>query len=195
MSEEQKLMPVVVQDVKNNNVLMLAYVNEESLEKTKQTGYMHYWSRSRDALWKKGETSGNVLTVREVRTDCDSDCLLVIADPAGPTCHTNARTCFGEATPTVAGIAAALDAVIEERDAFRPAGSYTTRLLESGLSATLAKVEEEAHELAAAARNELETRVVEEAADLVFHVAVLLRQRGVHLTDVLEALKTRRQEP
>ncbi len=189
------LIPVIVQDRKSGDVLMMAFANAEAVRLTGETGFAHFWSRSRGKLWKKGETSGNVLTVREVRTDCDSDCLLVIADPAGPTCHTNARTCFGEATPTVAGIGAALDAVIEERDAFRPAGSYTTRLLESGLSATLAKVEEEAHELAAAARNELETRVVEEAADLVFHVAVLLRQRGVHLTDVLEALKTRRQEP
>jgi phosphoribosyl-ATP pyrophosphohydrolase/phosphoribosyl-AMP cyclohydrolase len=189
------LIPVVVQDRQSGDVLMVAFANDEAVRLTGETGIAHFWSRSRGQLWKKGETSGNVLTVREVRTDCDRDCLLVVADPAGPTCHTNARTCFGDTTPTAAGIVAALDAVIAQRDEARPVTSNTTRLLAGGLEATLAKVEEEARELAKAAREELETRVVEEAADLLFHLAVVLRQRGVRLTNVLEALKTRRQEP
>jgi phosphoribosyl-ATP pyrophosphohydrolase/phosphoribosyl-AMP cyclohydrolase len=188
------LIPVVVQDFASGDVLMVAFANVEAVSLTAETGIAHFWSRSRNRLWKKGETSGNVLRVREVRTDCDRDCLLVVADPAGPACHTNARTCFGEHTPTAAGAAAALDAVIESRAETRPAGSYTARLLAAGLDATLEKVGEEADEFAAAARGESTERVVAEAADLIYHVAVALQQRETSLTEVLEVLKQRREK-
>jgi phosphoribosyl-ATP pyrophosphohydrolase/phosphoribosyl-AMP cyclohydrolase len=131
--------------------------------------------------------------VREVRTDCDRDCLLVVADPAGPTCHTNTRTCFGESTPTAAGIAAALDAVIAERAQTRPEGSYTAQLFSAGLGRTLAKLGEEAAEVVHAASCESSERLAGEAADLVYHLAVALHQRGIGLGRVLEILKERRE--
>jgi phosphoribosyl-ATP pyrophosphohydrolase/phosphoribosyl-AMP cyclohydrolase len=189
------LIPVLIQDFASGDILMMAFANAEAVRATGETAEAHFWSRSRGKLWKKGETSGNVLRVREVRTDCDRDCLLVVVDPAGPTCHTNARTCFGEATPTAAGMAAALDAVIAARAAERPAGSYVAQLSAGGLEATLAKVREEAGELDEAARGESAERLTEEAADLVFHVAVALQQRGSSLTRVLEILKARREQP
>jgi phosphoribosyl-AMP cyclohydrolase / phosphoribosyl-ATP pyrophosphohydrolase len=188
------LIPTVVQDRASGDILMVAFANAEAVRLTGETGIAHFWSRSRGKLWKKGESSGNVLRVREVRTDCDRDCLLVVADPAGPTCHTNARTCFGETTATAAGAAAALDTVIAARAETRPAGSYTARLLAAGLDATLGKVTEEAAELATAARGEDPSRVVAEAADLIYHVAVVLKQRGTSLTQVLEVLKQRREQ-
>ena len=188
------LIPTVVQDFASGDILMVAFANVEAVRLTGETAIAHFWSRSRGKLWKKGESSGNVLRVREVRTDCDRDCLLVVADPAGPTCHTNARTCFGETTATAAGAAAALDAVISARAAARPAGSYTARLLGAGLDATLAKVGEEAGEFVAAARGEDGQRIVAEAADLVYHVAVALKQRGASLAQVLEELKRRREK-
>ena len=188
------LIPTVVQDFASGDILMVAFANAEAVRLTGETAIAHFWSRSRGKLWKKGESSGNVLRVREVRTDCDRDCLLVVADPAGPTCHTNARTCFGETTATAAGAAAALDAVISARAAARPAGSYTARLLGAGLDATLAKVGEEAGEFVAAARGEDGQRIVAEAADLVYHVAVALKQRGASLAQVLEELKRRREK-
>jgi phosphoribosyl-ATP pyrophosphohydrolase/phosphoribosyl-AMP cyclohydrolase len=188
------LIPVVVQDFASGDVLMVAFANVEAVSLTGETGIAHFWSRSRGKLWKKGETSGNVLRVREVRADCDRDCLLVVADPAGPACHTNARTCFGEHTATAAGAAAALDAAVAARAKTRPAGSYTARLLAAGLDATLDKVSEEAAELIAAARGEDSERVVSEAADLIYHVAVALKQRESSLTQVLEVLKKRREK-
>jgi phosphoribosyl-AMP cyclohydrolase / phosphoribosyl-ATP pyrophosphohydrolase len=188
------LIPTVVQDHASGDILMVAFANAEAVRLTGETAIAHFWSRSRGKLWKKGESSGNVLRVREVRTDCDRDCLLVVADPAGPTCHTNARTCFGETTATAAGAAAALDAVIAARADTRPAGSYTARLLAAGLDATLGKVTEEAAELVAASGGEDSGRVVAEAADLIYHVAVVLKQRGASLTQVLEVLKQRREQ-
>lgn len=188
------LIPTVVQDRASGDILMVAFANAEAVRLTGETAIAHFWSRSRGKLWKKGESSGNILRVREVRTDCDRDCLLVVADPAGPTCHTNARTCFGETTATAAGAAAALDAVIAARAEARPAGSYTARLLAAGLDATLGKVAEEAAELATAARSEDPSRVAAEAADLLYHVAVVLKQRGTSLTQVLEVLKQRREQ-
>jgi phosphoribosyl-ATP pyrophosphohydrolase/phosphoribosyl-AMP cyclohydrolase len=188
------LIPVLIQDFASGDILMVAFANEEAVRLTGETALAHFWSRSRGMLWKKGETSGNVLRVREVRADCDRDALLVVVDPAGPTCHTNARTCFGEATPTAAGTVAALDAVIHERAITHPQGSYTAKLLDAGLEATLQKVSEESAELLAAARHESAERVAEEAADLVFHVALALHARGVGLTRVLEVLKARREK-
>jgi phosphoribosyl-ATP pyrophosphohydrolase/phosphoribosyl-AMP cyclohydrolase len=188
------LIPTVVQDFASGDILMVAFANAEAVRLTGETAIAHFWSRSRGKLWKKGESSGNVLRVREVRADCDRDCLLVVADPAGPACHTNERTCFGEMTATAAGAAAAVDAVIAARAEARPAGSYTAGLLAAGLDATLGKVTEEAGEFAVAARSQDGERVVAEAADLVYHVAVALKQRGASLTQVLAELKRRREQ-
>ncbi len=187
------LIPVMIQDFASGDVLMMAFANSEAVRLTGETGLAHFWSRSRGKLWKKGETSGNVLSVREVRTDCDRDVLLVVVDPAGPTCHTNARTCFGDTTPTAAGVLAGLDAVIRERAAARPEGSYTAQLLSSGLDAVLEKVSEESAEVLAAAKGESAERLAEEAADLLYHLAVALQARGLGLTQVLEVLKARRE--
>jgi phosphoribosyl-ATP pyrophosphohydrolase/phosphoribosyl-AMP cyclohydrolase len=188
------LIPVVVQDYASGDILMVAFANAEAVRLTGESAIAHFWSRSRGKLWKKGESSGNVLRVREVRADCDRDCLLVVADPAGPTCHTNERTCFGELTATAAGAAAALDAVICARALAQPAGSYTARLLAGGLDATLVKLSEEAGELVAAAKGESAERALAEAADLVYHVAVALKLRGVSLVAVLSELKRRREQ-
>ncbi len=187
------LVPVVVQDRASGDVLMVAYATAESLALTAETGLVHFWSRSRQALWKKGETSGHVLRVRQVRKDCDGDALLMIVDPEGPTCHTGTRTCFGEETPTDAGVLAEVAAVVAERRRTRPVGSYTTRLFEKGLDHALKKVGEEATEVVLAAKGESDLRLAEECADLVFHLLVVLEQRGVGFGDVARVLRERRR--
>jgi phosphoribosyl-ATP pyrophosphohydrolase/phosphoribosyl-AMP cyclohydrolase len=189
------LVPVVVQDRASGDVLMVAYANAEALARTAETGRAHFWSRSRQALWRKGETSGHELLVREVRADCDRDALLMVADPVGPTCHTGARTCFGESTATAAGTLEEIRRVIASRAAERPEGSYTVRLLTKGLDHTLKKIGEEATEVVLAAKGESDQRLAEEAADLVFHLLVALAQRGVAPDAVLEVLRQRRAGP
>lgn len=186
------LLPVVVQDHASGDVLMLAYANAEALERTALTGFAHFWSRSRQALWQKGETSGNRLRVREVRADCDKDTVLLVAEPEGPACHTGARSCFGEDSPTAAGIFEELARVIAERAASGADGSYTVRLLSKGLDHTLKKLGEEATEVILAAKGESETRLAEEAADLLFHLLVALAQRGVGPAQVMDVLRSRR---
>jgi len=186
------LLPVVVQDRKSGDVLMLAYANAEALSRSAATGLAHFWSRSRSALWRKGETSGNALHVRELRVDCDRDTLLMIVDPEGPACHTGTRTCFGDEATSVAGVLAEVGRVIEDRDQSRPEGSYTAKLLAKGSNEVLKKIGEEAVEVALAARSESDERLAEEAADLVFHLLVALGQRRVGFERVLETLKARR---
>jgi len=188
------LVPVVVQDRASGDVLMLAWANAEALGATARTGLAHFWSRSRGKLWKKGETSGNVLRVREVRADCDRDALLMLVEPAGPACHTGARTCFGESSPHATGILESLRRVIAERARSRPEGSYTAGLLAKGLDHSLKKVGEEATEVVLAAKGESDERLAEESADLVFHLLVVLQQRGVALERVFEVLRRRRGE-
>jgi len=187
------LLPVVVQDRVSGDVLMVAWANAEALRQTAQTGLAHFWSRRRQALWKKGETSGHTLHVRELRVDCDRDTVLLIVDPEGSCCHTGARTCFGDLTPTDAGVLAELAAVIAERSDRRPQGSYTSRLFEQGLDATLKKIGEEATEVVLAAKAENGRRLAEESADLLFHLLVALRQREVDLGAVLDVLRQRRR--
>jgi phosphoribosyl-AMP cyclohydrolase / phosphoribosyl-ATP pyrophosphohydrolase len=193
--DAQGLVPVVVQDHASGDVLMVAWANAEALGRTAQSGLAHFWSRSRQALWRKGETSGHELRVREVRADCDRDTLLMVVDPVGPSCHTGARTCFGEDTPTAAGVLDEVRRVIAARAAERPEGSYTVRLLNKGLDHTLKKVGEEATEVVLAAKGESDERLAEEAADLVFHVLVALHQRGLGPGAVLEVLRKRRSGP
>ena len=188
------LIPVIVQGHASGDVLMMAFANEDAVRLTGETGVAHFWSRSRGKLWKKGETSGNILRVREVRTDCDRDCLLVVADPAGPTCHTEARTCFGDDTPTAAGMPAALEAVVRDREAHPSEASYTARLLAKGREHALKKVGEEATEFVMAATAGEAARAVEEAADLLYHLAVALHMVGAGLPDALEELRRRRSQ-
>ncbi len=175
------LRPVIVQNAADGRVLMLAWMNEEAERLTRETGEAWFWSRSREQLWRKGETSGNTLAVEELRDDCDGDALLLRVTPAGPTCHTGSVSCF----------APWLWRTIAERAAERPAGSYTTELLKAGVGAVARKVGEEAVEVTVAALDESDERVVEEAADLVYHLYVLLAARGLDLAQVEDELRRR----
>jgi phosphoribosyl-ATP pyrophosphohydrolase/phosphoribosyl-AMP cyclohydrolase len=191
---EQGLAPCVVQDARTGEVLTLAYMNEEALRRTRESGEVWFWSRSREELWHKGETSGNVMRVRELRFDCDLDAVLALVDPAGPACHTGERTCFhnGDRAPLPSEALPALERVIEERKTDAPQGSYTAELL-ADPPRIGRKVEEEAEEVARAAREEDDARVAEEAADVIYHLAVLLASRGLSLGDALEELNGRRR--
>ncbi len=189
-----ELLPCIVQDARTGEVLTLAYMNDEALRRTRETGEMWFWSRSRQELWHKGETSGNVQRVKELRFDCDEDALLALVEPAGPACHTGARTCFhkGELDPVPAEALATLARTIDERRETAPSGSYTASLLSDPRLAG-SKVEEEAAEVVRAARDESDERLAEEAADVLYHLAVLLAGRGVELADVYEVLNGRRR--
>jgi phosphoribosyl-ATP pyrophosphohydrolase/phosphoribosyl-AMP cyclohydrolase len=194
--DEQGLVPCVVQDWRTGEVLTLAYMNAESLAATRRTGELHLWSRSRDELWRKGATSGNTQTVRSIRYDCDGDALLALVEPAGPACHTGERTCFhrGELDPPAPHeVLPGLERTIADRAAnATPETSYTASLLaDPGRIGD--KVEEEAEEVARAAREETGERVAEEAADVLYHLAVLLRARGLELADAEEVLGGRRR--
>ena len=189
------LIPVVVQDAASGDVLMVAYANREALDRTAKTGLAHFWSRSRGALWRKGETSGNEMRVREVRADCDRDALLMVVDPAGPACHTGTRTCFGDDTPTAAGILGELGRVIASRASASPDSSYTARLLAKGPDHVLKKIGEEATEVVLAAKSESDERLAEEAADLLYHLTVAMAQRRVPFARALEVLRARRKAP
>jgi phosphoribosyl-ATP pyrophosphohydrolase/phosphoribosyl-AMP cyclohydrolase len=194
LAVDTDLSPCIVQDARTGEVLTLAYVDDEALRRTRETGEMWFWSRSRRELWHKGETSGNVMRVKALRYDCDEDAYLALVDPAGPACHTGERTCFyrGEMDPLPAEALPALERTIAERRAARPEESYTARLLaEPGRIGE--KVEEEAEEVARAARSESDERVAEEAADVLYHLAVLLAERGMELSDAYEVLNGRRR--
>jgi phosphoribosyl-ATP pyrophosphohydrolase/phosphoribosyl-AMP cyclohydrolase len=173
-------------------VLMVAYANAEALARTAESGLAHFWSRSRRALWRKGETSGNGLRVRELLADCDKDALLMVVDPEGAACHTGSRSCFGDATPTGAGMLEELRRVIASRRLLPPEGSYTAKLLGRGLDHTLKKIGEESAEVVMAAKAESGERLAEESADLLFHLLVALEQRGVPPAQVLDVLRKRR---
>jgi phosphoribosyl-AMP cyclohydrolase / phosphoribosyl-ATP pyrophosphohydrolase len=193
--DERGLVPVVVQDWRTGEVLTLAYANAEAVAATRRTGELHLWSRSRGELWHKGATSGNVQRVRALRLDCDGDALLALVDPAGPACHTGERTCFhnGELEPPAPHEALpALERTLADRAAQRPEGSYTAALLADPPQIGV-KVQEEAEEVARAAREEPDDRVDEEAADVLYHLAVLLRSRGRALADAEEVLNGRRR--
>jgi phosphoribosyl-AMP cyclohydrolase / phosphoribosyl-ATP pyrophosphohydrolase len=188
------LVPCVVQDWSTGEVLMLAYMNEQALTRTRDTGELHLWSRSRGEQWHKGATSGNVQAVRALRLDCDGDTVLALVEPAGPACHTGERSCFhrGELQPGApCETLPALERTLEQRARERPSGSYTVELLEAP-SLIGEKVMEEAEEVARAAREESDMRVDEEAADVLYHLLVLLRSRGRSLTDAERVLDGRR---
>jgi len=187
------LIPVVVQERASGDVLMVAYANAEALARTAETGQAHFWSRSRAELWRKGESSGHTLQVLEIRKDCDGDTLLMEVVPQGPSCHTGSRTCFGDDSPSAAGILAEVSRVIAERARSLPEGSYTARLLGKGLDHALKKVGEEATEVVLAAKGESDERLAEEVADLLFHLLVVLQQRGVAPERALDVLRRRRR--
>jgi phosphoribosyl-ATP pyrophosphohydrolase/phosphoribosyl-AMP cyclohydrolase len=196
--DERGLVPCVAQDFASGEVLTLAYMNMEALRLTAETGELHFYSRSREEIWRKGETSGNVLKLRGLRYDCDGDAIVALVDPAGPACHTGERSCFfreldgdGEPAPPAHEALAALQRTLRSRAAERPEGSYTVKLLDDpGLIGE--KVEEEAEEVARAVREESDERVAEEAADLLYHLSVLLASRDVPQSAVMEVLNGRR---
>ena len=192
--DERGLVPVIVQDWHSGEVLTLAYANEEAVRRTRESGELHLYSRSRAEQWHKGASSGNTQAVRALRLDCDGDALLALVEPAGPACHTGERTCFhhGELEPPAPHEALAiLDRTLVQRAAERPAGSYTVTLLDDPVLAG-EKVREEAEEVTRAAREETDERVDNEAADVLYHLAVLLRARGRSLGDAGTVLNGRR---
>jgi phosphoribosyl-ATP pyrophosphohydrolase/phosphoribosyl-AMP cyclohydrolase len=207
--DDQGLVACVMQDWRSGEVLTLAYMNAEALRRTRETGEIHFFSRSRRERWRKGETSGNLQHLRQLRYDCDGDALIALVEPAGPACHTGERSCFyrdiegsadpapdapaviGEPAPAPFEALATLARTLEQRANERPSGSYTAELL--GDPARIGdKVREEADEVARAASGESDRRVAEEAADLLYHLEVLLLSREVPLTAALETLNDRR---
>jgi phosphoribosyl-AMP cyclohydrolase / phosphoribosyl-ATP pyrophosphohydrolase len=196
--DERGLVPAVAQDYATGEVLTLAYASEESLRLTVETGELHFYSRSREEIWRKGETSGNVLKLRQLRYDCDGDAIVALVEPTGPACHTGERSCFyrvlggdGEPSPPVHEALAALERTLRSRAAERPEGSYTVKLLDDP-KLIGEKVQEEAEEVVRAAREESDERVAEEAADLLYHLAVLLASREVPQSAPMEVLNGRR---
>lgn len=204
--DAQGLVPAIVQDAVSKEVLMLAYMNSESLQRTIQTGDTWFWSRSREELWNKGATSGHTQKVKALRYDCDADTLLVLVEQAGPACHNGTYTCFTQsipvegaaqesAEPAVSGdrfaILGELEAVIASRDAERPEGAYTTYLFEKGVDKILKKVGEETAEVIIAAKNKDNDELRYEASDLIFHLMVLLRNNKLPLDDIMKELRNR----
>jgi phosphoribosyl-ATP pyrophosphohydrolase/phosphoribosyl-AMP cyclohydrolase len=193
--DERGLVPCIVQDWRTGDVLTLAYMNAESLRLTRETGEMHFFSRSRQELWHKGATSGNRQSLRSIRYDCDADAVLALVEADGPACHTGERTCFhrGELEPGAPyETLPMLERTLADRARSRPEGSYTARLL-ADPELVRAKVQEEAEEVTRASREESDERVAEEAADVIYHLAVLLRERGLTLADAERVLDGRRQ--
>jgi phosphoribosyl-ATP pyrophosphohydrolase/phosphoribosyl-AMP cyclohydrolase len=188
------LVPAIVQDADTGAVLMLAYMNREALEQTLARKRAVFFSRSKQRLWEKGETTGHTLDVVDVVADCDNDTLLVTARPRGPACHNGTLTCFGDESRSAAGelaFLAKLEGVIGQRASEKPENSYTARLLDKGIARVAQKVGEEGVELALAGVGDTNDKVVEESADLLFHLLVLLRARGVALRDVVQKLESR----
>jgi phosphoribosyl-ATP pyrophosphohydrolase/phosphoribosyl-AMP cyclohydrolase len=197
--DEKGLVPAIVQDAQSKEVLMLAYMNKESLQKSLETGETWFYSRSRQELWHKGATSGHTQRIVDMRYDCDSDALLVLVEPAGPACHTGSYSCFShsidgearEVSPHRFAIINKLEEIIAKRDAERPEGAYTTYLLEKGIDKILKKVGEEAAEVIIAAKNRSHDELKWEVADLLYHLLVLLREQKLPLDAVLEVLAER----
>ncbi|MDQ0215956.1 phosphoribosyl-ATP pyrophosphohydrolase/phosphoribosyl-AMP cyclohydrolase [Oikeobacillus pervagus] len=195
----QGLIPAIVQDAKTKEVLTLAYMNKESYQKTVDTGETWFYSRSRQELWHKGETSGNTQKVVSMKIDCDQDAVVILVEPAGPACHTGTTSCFdktvfGEDKVSPYDILHKLESVIKSRDEERPEGTYTTYLFEEGVDKILKKVGEESAEVIIAAKNRSHEELKWESADLLYHLLVLLREQRLPLTDVLSVLAERHEK-
>jgi len=194
--DERGLIPAIVQDVRTREVLTLAYMNAESFARTVETKETWFWSRSRNKLWHKGETSGNIQKVGELLLDCDGDAIVVLVDPAGPACHTGAQSCFGSAGTaqliTTDQLLDRLYDLVKEREKTRPADSYTSYLFNQGLDKILKKLGEESTETIVAAKNNEDERLISEVADLVYHLIVLLVARGITLDQIRAELGRRR---
>jgi phosphoribosyl-ATP pyrophosphohydrolase/phosphoribosyl-AMP cyclohydrolase len=186
--DPNNLIPAIIRDARTGAVLTLAYMNEESLAKTQETGETWFWSRSRNELWHKGATSGNTQRVVHIATDCDGDALVVTVEPRGPACHTGADSCFTEVPPLMLE---RLMRVLRDRREKRPAGSYSTYLFNEGRDKILKKIGEEATEVVIAGKGESRERTISEIADLVFHLSVLMADEGIGWGDVEEELEKR----
>ncbi|MED9800801.1 MAG: bifunctional phosphoribosyl-AMP cyclohydrolase/phosphoribosyl-ATP diphosphatase HisIE [Prevotella sp.] len=186
------LVPAIIQDAQTKNVLMMGYMNPEAYQKTLETGKVTFWSRSRQCLWTKGDTSGNFLWLVNIKVDCDKDTLLVTAHPEGPTCHTGTDTCWGEKNernPLL--FLSELQDFIEKRHREMPEGSYTTSLFKKGVNRMAQKVGEEALETVIEATNGSDEKMVYEAADMLYHLVVLLTSKGLRIEDIAKELATR----
>ena len=192
-SKGNGLLPAIVQHCSTGEVLMLGYMNAEALAETQRSGHVTFYSRGKQRLWTKGESSGHVLNLKSIRIDCDADTLLVQAEPHGPTCHNGTSSCFGNSADVrpPLGFLAELDALVAQRHAERPDGSYTTKLFESGIRRIAQKVGEEGVETALAAVAQGDEELLGEAADLLFHLTVALRARGLSLREVADVLAER----
>ncbi len=188
------LLPAIVQHWQSGAVLMLGYMNREALAQMRQSGKVTFFSRSKQRLWTKGESSGNVLLLKSLHADCDDDAILVLADPQGPTCHLGTASCFGDGSAPPLAFLAQLDALIDQRERERPQGSYTTQLFEEGVRRIAQKVGEESVETALAAVTQDDAALVGEAADLIYHLLILLRARKLGLNAVVEKLRARHLE-
>ena len=192
MKAEKELTPVVVQDVRNNNVLMLAYMNDEALDLTKKTGYMHYWSRSRDSIWKKGETSGNTQRCVEIMTDCDGDAYLARVEQKGVACHTGTYSCFSKEPIRQHDIVSELWQTFDDRKKGQSETSYTWKLLKNR-NLLLKKIAEEGSEVIIAAKDNSRKEIVYEAGDLLYHLMVLLYDEGITVDEIYKELEGRRK--
>lgn len=203
--DERGLIPAIVQNAETREVLTLAYMNEESLARTIETKETWFWSRSRNELWHKGETSGNTQQVVSLTLDCDRDAIVVLVNPAGPACHTGANSCFeppkkvqrpkskDQSADELGPLLSKLYQLIQSRERVRPSGSYTTYLFDEGIDKILKKLGEESAETIIAAKNDDEKRLVSEVSDLLYHLLVLLVARGVSLEEVAKELSQRRK--
>lgn len=190
-SKVDGLMPAIVQDCRSGRVLMLGYMNQDALAKTQETGHVTFFSRTKNRLWTKGESSGHVLKLKDISTDCDNDTLLVMAEPVGPTCHLGTVSCFNEQQAPALTFFAELETVIASRKGADPKSSYTASLYAKGTKRIAQKVGEEGVETALAATVHDKDELVNESADLLYHLTVLLQQEGLELTDVMAKLKER----
>jgi phosphoribosyl-AMP cyclohydrolase / phosphoribosyl-ATP pyrophosphohydrolase len=194
----QGLIPAIIQDANSGAVLMMGYMNREALAATQATGRVTFWSRSKGRLWTKGETSGHFLEVRRIAVDCDQDTLLVLVEPIGPACHLGTKTCWGAEAPRSLAEDLAflgkLEHIVAQRIATRPEGSYTTKLLDLGMTRMAQKVGEEGLELALAAVAQSDREVIGEAADLLFHTVLLLKAKGLSLSQVVGELQSRHKD-
>lgn len=196
-SKANGLVPAIIQDAETKNVLMMGYMNEEALKKTQETGKVTFWSRSRNTLWTKGETSGNFLDLVDIKSDCDNDTLLVRVHPHGPTCHTGTDTCWGEenkkdnTAENALLFLSELQDFIEKRHQEMPEGSYTTSLFKDGLNRMAQKVGEEALELVIEATNGTNERMIYEGSDMLYHLIVLLTSKGMRIEDLAKELQIR----